>query len=355
MSKRNSKPKRITKNMLDPSLINQLRLREEKISYDDLAPDAKQRVDGHPTPDASAYDDSEIRDRVIKLESGHVNAGEIFLKGKDKVDESILDTAMRIAYERANLVPELREKKADKTYVDATFRRKDVQIAEGDFDQVYREKLAKIEKTNAEMFQVCGENASIIKNVAYLRDKAERMEIGKAETSELPHYRLKSDPIRTEDLEPVLRDNILRIPNLEAQAATKANLDYVSQFFRKKSDRIVESDLADDVQMKIQHGVDAFNGAQAVAQGRVDSAKNECRLWAEQTFGLPYDNGRGNLACISPEFTNILTAYYGCSAGQLTFAAACNWLYVNMYKKSAELDAKIAQVQSATSAKDPPT
>ena len=342
----NVKPKLIRKHMFEHELrdefekkvnIADARLRNSPIKMDDLDPLVVKKLQNIANPGATAYDDAELRNRIIQLENDHTTVSDTFSKGRDKVGLSLLDGDLTKAYNNAGKVPGILTDKADKSYVDSNFRNNGTKITEGDFDSTFEKKINDLVSDVNRIDATFSAAVPTVSKLSSMQGDIDSLKSAKADQSYVSsNYRSNSQAITLSDVDATIAGSINKIPTMEALLKSKAEYGDVEKNYRKKADSIQMSDFDGSLQTILNRSIAASEGTAKLCEQVFDEKFNkDGRKWCYTAFGtteVGESSGKGGdyLNYINPyNFALGITNIAGTtgSTGAITHTAALNYLY----------------------------
>lgn len=371
----NTENKLIKKHMLEQELLDQLRSKDEKLQMSDFANDVQAAINGLPTG-VDTYDDRELRGRIKTLEDGHVTAGDVFVKEVDRVHVKDLDGDLKNAYDYANEVPGLKVTKADKVYVDLNFRRTADPIQLADMDPSFKNTFEAIKKQSAEMYAKKLDNDAVEADIDNIQKDIVQLTTNKANKADLNNYRLKSVPLQKSDIATEIETGLNKIAALQNIVAQKADINYVNNTFRKKSDLLSLDDLDGTTKNRVLTAEGYYKDASSVV-GNIAKGYYTANInWMKYNYGQPYydpstginnltytdplnsnaatntqsNSGKSqNLTMASSGLTSAAAGYFGVPGSSLTFAALANYLYERFLAASSQYNSLLNSYNSLNS------
>lgn len=302
---------KIKKHMFDDILLaefnnkvdkDDVRLKSKAITMDDVDDNIKTKLNNMGTPGGTAYDDSELRNRIIDLETIKddvvTTSKNAFNKETDKLDKDMLNGELYGAYKRAMKVDDILTDKADKEYTEKTYRKKKDPIKEGDMDpdlvDKFNDMIADFYNTKGDM-ELSMDTTKAIKD---LQETTAGLLKSKANLAELNNYRQKTTPIKKSDLEADLAAS-LDAANKMASATDFAKRSEVDQC-RKKAEKITEDDLDKVLSNTIKSVQRAVGGTEdqivKVYNDKIQSGERKWILdYYGQTSSKTYDHNTGKV------------------------------------------------------------
>lgn len=360
----NVKPKLIRKHMLEEPLRAEIddkankaeaRLVKDSIKMEDLDEPLRSKLTAMHAPTGTlAYDDSWLSGRVTELEKEHVAKKDVFDKSKDKVSQKLLDGDMSNAYNLALQIPKLADAKADKSYVEATFRKTAVKIYEGDFDKAYQDKVNKtvsavnsLEVQNKGLTTQAAQIAKLQSDVSVLQGtKANKADIKAGLTT-----------VSLADCDSTIQVPISKIGSFQNQINKKADYAALNDF-RKTSVPLKMSDFDSDLQRDLNVAVTAGKDIRVTCEGVFDNKFNsDGKAWIYGALGQPAcgDSKHGvvrtddKMTRMYPyAFCLAATNYLGTTngSGAMTLVGAMNMLWARL----TALESTVAGVNGTASA-----
>ena len=206
-------PNLIKKHMLDNQLREEIdsmaktedvRAKADAITLDDLDPDVRTRILNNPVS-PNAYDDTDLRNRVITLENVKMDAANAFNKNTDVVTRDMLNADLQQVTDAARAV----NNKIDASIVENGYRQLSVPIAETDMSEEFRDKFtAMIQKVNnvsldsANVTGIADEIARLQRDIVSLSQNVLTVSVANAS------YRLKNEPISINELTSDIQETI---------------------------------------------------------------------------------------------------------------------------------------------------
>lgn len=269
-------PNLIKKHMLDSQLREEIdsmaktedvRAKADAITLDDLDPDVRARVLNNPIS-PNAYDDTDLRNRVITLESAKMDANIAFNKNTDVVTREMLNQDLQQVTDAARNVVN----KIDADIVENGYRKLSVPIAETDMSEEFRDKFtAMVQKVNnvsldsANVTGIADEIVRLQRDVVTLSQNALTVSVANAS------YRLKNEPISINELTSDIQETINGIASLNEALQNKANTTYVDDHFRRTDVAITKNDLDINLKSDIDIAARAANDVRDAAEAVIDS------------------------------------------------------------------------------------
>ena len=363
-----SEPKLIKKYLLDKSLVDELddkpskslvRLKSEPITQDDVNDVIRNKLNNIGSPGGTAYDDAELRNRVVALETDHLLKDDVFVKSRDKVSLTNLDTDLTLAHTYALKVPSLETNKADKNYVDSTFRRADHPIESSDLEpNLSSQILGAISDVHALTLQ----NNTLANSAATINEIKSDIATLKSTTvgkSEMNSYRLKTEVLGVNEVSSEIRDSVAKLPNIEKQLVRKLDEPSANNIYRRKDTAIVLDDLERDFASLVRTTIASASGVRDAALSVVkDYFEHDGRQWVLDTLGHPQNKNEDDsdldlLHYIGPiEFARAVTDWNqtsGTGFATVNFSTCLNYLWAQikeMKSQSSEISGTITSVKS---------
>ena len=363
-----SEPKLIKKYLLDKSLVDELddkpskslvRLKSEPISLDDVNDVIRNKLNNVGSPGGTAYDDAELRNRVVALETDHLLKDDVFVKSRDKVSLTNLDTDLTLAHTYALKVPSLETNKADKNYVDSTFRRADHPIESSDLEpNLSSQILGAISDVHALTLQ----NNTLANSTATINEIKADIETLKSTTvgkSEMNSYRLKTEVLGVNEVSSEIRDSVAKLPNIEKQLVRKLDEPSANNIYRRKDTAIVLDDLERDFASLVRTTIASASGVRDAALSVVkDYFEHDGRQWVLDTLGHPQNKNEDDsdldlLHYIGPiEFARAVTDWNqttGTGFATVNFSTCLNYLWAQikeMKSQSGSVSGTITSVKN---------
>lgn len=269
-------PNLIKKHMLDGQLREEIdsmakaedvRAKADAITLDDLDPDVRARVLNNPVS-PNAYDDTDLRNRVITLESAKMDANIAFNKNTDVVTRDMLNADLQQVTDAARNVVN----KIDADIVENGYRKLSVPIEESDMSEDFQDKFTRtIQKVNN--LSIDSSNvAGVTEQIAVLREDVATLSRDKISIEYgNEHYRLRSEPIPIIELETDAQEAINGIGTINETLQNKANTSYVDGHFRRTDVAITKNDLDINLQSDIDIAARAANDVRDAAEAVIDS------------------------------------------------------------------------------------
>lgn len=295
------------------------------IKLDDLDPAVVNKINSWGAPAGSSYDDTELRNRIIKVEAGKADTTIVFDKTIDKVGKSLLDSVLGPLIDkltvddadhenRIKAVELIVPNKKDVRYIN-------VKITELDLDPDLKEKLDKAVSFAQTTLPSGGSSGVDLTNLTM---DVNNLKATKAEKTDLANYRLTSGKIVESDLDSNLQ---IIIDDAKATTANQANKADVSMLasYRNKTTAIAESDLETVLQTKIEAGYNNAANTTAYVDSAVISAANNIKseiVGAE--LGDKYDRDIFPLV-----LQRKVVAFYSITDDKYTFIHLIGWLSQN--------------------------
>lgn len=233
----------------DKAQANEVRRKDVLINMDDLDENIRTKLN-NSVIGSGAYVDTELRNRIVVLENNQIAKANVFDKTKDHVNRDLLSPELQQAYDKVADV----DGKSTKEYVDVTFRRKDVPIAEDQMDQNFQDKFTgMVQKVNS-MSIIASDAGNINEKLVTLQNTVNSLSSSKLDktVAERDYYQ-KSTPIPISALENSAKTSLEKIPTIETTLNSKANTTYVDNNFRRKDVSItfddLNADLAHDIEL----------------------------------------------------------------------------------------------------------
>lgn len=344
-----SEPKLIKKYLLDKSLVDELddkpskslvRLKSEPITLDDVNDVIRNKLNNVGSPGGTAYDDAELRNRVVALETDHLLKDDVFVKSRDKVSLTNLDTDLTLAHTYALKVPSLETNKADKNYVDSTFRRADHPIESSDLEpNLSSQILGAISDVHALTLQ----NNTLANSAATINEIKSDIATLKSTTvgkSEMNSYRLKTEVLGVNEVSSEIRDSVAKLPNIEKQLVRKLDEPSANNIYRRKDTAIVLDDLERDFASLVRTTIASASGVRDAALSVVkDYFEHDGRQWVLDTLGHPQNKNEDDsdldlLHYIGPiEFARAVTDWNqttGTGFATVNFSTCLNYLWAQI-------------------------
>jgi hypothetical protein len=341
-----SEPKLIKKYLLDKSLVDELddkpskslvRLKSEPITLDDVNDIIRNKLNNIGSPGGTAYDDAELRNRVVALETDHLLKDDVFVKSRDKVSLTNLDTDLTLAHTYALKVPSLETNKADKNYVDSTFRRADHPIESSDLEpNLSSQILGAISDVHALTLQ----NNTLANSAATINEIKSDIATLKSTTvgkSEMNSYRLKTEVLGVNEVSSEIRDSVAKLPNIEKQLVRKLDEPSANNIYRRKDTAIVLDDLEKDFASLVRTTIASASGVRDAALSVIkDYFEHDGRQWVLDTLGHPQNKNEDDsdldlLHYIGPiEFARAVTDWNqttGTGFATVNFSTCLNYLW----------------------------
>ena len=350
-----SEPKLIKKYLLDKSLVDELddkpskklvRLKSEPITLDDVNDVIRNKLNNVGSPGGTAYDDAELRNRVVALETDHLLKDDVFVKSRDKVSLTNLDTDLTLAHTYALKVPSLETNKADKNYVDSTFRRADHPIESSDLEpNLSSQILGAISDVHALTLQ----NNTLANSAATINEIKSDIATLKSTTvgkSEMNSYRLKTEVLGVNEVSSEIRDSVAKLPNIEKQLVRKLDEPSANNIYRRKDTAIVLDDLERDFASLVRTTIASASGVRDAALSVVkDYFEHDGRQWVLDTLGHPQNKNEDDsdldlLHYIGPiEFARAVTDWNqttGTGFATVNFSTCLNYLWAQIKEMKSQ-------------------
>lgn len=350
-----SEPKLIKKYLLDKSLVDELddkpskslvRLKSEPITLDDVNDVIRNKLNNVGSPGGTAYDDAELRNRVVALETDHLLKDDVFVKSRDKVNLTNLDTDLTLAHTYALKVPSLETNKADKNYVDSTFRRADHPIESSDLEpNLSSQILGAISDVHALTLQ----NNTLANSAATINEIKSDIATLKSTTvgkSEMNSYRLKTEVLGVNEVSSEIRDSVAKLPNIEKQLVRKLDEPSANNIYRRKDTAIVLDDLERDFASLVRTTIASASGVRDAALSVVkDYFEHDGRQWVLDTLGHPQNKNEDDsdldlLHYIGPiEFARAVTDWNqttGTGFATVNFSTCLNYLWAQIKEMKSQ-------------------
>lgn len=363
-----SEPKLIKKYLLDKSLVDELddkpsknlvRLKSEPITLDDVNDVIRNKLNNIGSPGGTAYDDAELRNRVVALETDHLLKDDVFVKSRDKVSLTNLDTDLTLAHTYALKVPSLETNKADKNYVDSTFRRADHPIESSDLEpNLSSQILGAISDVHALTLQ----NNTLANSAATINEIKSDIATLKSTTvgkSEMNSYRLKTEVLGVNEVSSEIRDSVAKLPNIEKKLVRKLDEPSANNIYRRKDTAIVLDDLERDFASLVRTTIASASGVRDAALSVVkDYFEHDGRQWVLDTLGHPQNKNEDDsdldlLHYIGPiEFARAVTDWNqttGTGFATVNFSTCLNYLWAQikeMKSQSGSVSGTITSVKN---------
>ena len=350
-----SEPKLIKKYLLDKSLVDELddkpskslvRLKSEPITLDDVNDVIRNKLNNIGSPGGTAYDDAELRNRVVALETDHLLKDDVFVKSRDKVSLTNLDTDLTLAHTYALKVPSLETNKADKNYVDSTFRRADHPIESSDLEpNLSSQILGAISDVHALTLQ----NNTLANSAATINEIKSDIATLKSTTvgkSEMNSYRLKTEILGVNEVSAEIRDSVAKLPNIEKQLVRKLDEPSANNIYRRKDKAIVLDDLERDFASLVRTAIASASGVRDAALSVVkDYFEHDGRQWVLSTLGHPQNKNEDDsdldlLHYIGPiEFARAVTDWNqttGTGFATVNFSTCLNYFWAQIKEMKSQ-------------------
>ncbi len=309
-----SEPRKINKYLLDDELLQQLensvnpndvRLKADLISFDDLNPDIRSAIQGGTVNPSIGYNDTELRNRIVALEADHISKDNVFDKTTDHISESLLDPTLQ------NVVSQVADNAAAIMSLQAS-------SVNGSDYRLVADKIGPADLADDVMQKINSAYAyyqSVIPdgNVAEVTDAGAIMtminsiNLNKADRTELADYRLNSIKISMSDLEDSIVNTINQVSPLQDAIANKVNADVLNDY-RLKSDVIVEADLEAALASKINSAYSFTSSTQDAIDQAVEEGVNTSiqKIKSEVTGDYYYTRTAEG----TPQDTNMISMKY---------------------------------------------
>ena len=267
-----------------------VRLKSEPISMDDIDENIKNKLNNQGTPGGTAYDDSELRHRIIDLEAVKndvVKSKNAFDKTKDKVDRELLNGALKEGFDKTKKIDELEQGKADKIYVDETFRPIKKSIKEGDLDP---DVVAKFNQMISDFYntkELFERAIDQINEYGSSNDAIQNLTLNKANRSELDNYRSKNEQITYDDLEAQVTKYFEQITEIVNRINNELALKVEVEKCRKTENKITNDDLDEKLQTTLLSVERAVSGSENQIREIATEISMDNRAWIIEKFGIP--------------------------------------------------------------------
>ena len=237
----------INEHMLDDDLNNTLRKKTDKINLDDLEPTIRTKINNIATNTGIAYDDTDLRNRIINLENGKVALGNVFVKDADKIAAKDLNADLADAYVKAKLVPN----KADINYVQDNFRPLNIPIYENDLDAGLQTKFNTLASNIQNIKTDFKANSSINEDIATLKIDTQNLKTDKLDINVAADtFRRLDKAITVADCDTSISSPIAQVDAINNQLPNLATTATLKNY-RKKDVNIALSDLDSSLQKTI--------------------------------------------------------------------------------------------------------
>ncbi len=289
----------IREHMLEPDFRKKIRLNNKLIGLDDLTPEIRKKITNIALNNGTAYDDKELRERVANLEKGSTTLGQVFVKELDKVSRSDLDYNAQVAYDRANEVPELKDKKADKDYVDKNFRQKAIPVIQGDFDPLLQKKINDMQADLNSIKANFASNSGAVTSIQALEETVKNLSTTKVEQTYVDeNFRKTIDQISLSDVDNTIATPVNAIPQMQEKLNGAAMLSDLDKY-RPKDEQIRMADMTNDLRDKLQKVFDNADDAKKAAE---ESFKENF-----DSYGITKILDRyGDLTCTDPSNPHVI-------------------------------------------------
>lgn len=363
-----SEPKLIKKYLLDKSLVDELddkpskslvRLKSVPITLDDIDNVIRNKLNNLGSPSGQIYNDAELRNRIVALETDHLAKGDVFVKSRDKVSLTNLDSDLTLAHTYALKVPSLGTDKADKNYVDATFRRLDHPIESSDLDTNLSNQIM---GAIADVHALTLQNNTLANSTATINEIKADIATLKSTTvgkSEMNSYRLKTEILGVNEVSAEIRDSVAKLPNIEKQLVRKLDEPSANNIYRRKDKAIVLDDLERDFASLVRTTIASASGVRDAALSVVkDYFEHDGRQWVLSTLGHPQNKNEDDsdldlLHYIGPiEFARAVTDWNqttGTGFATVNFSTCLNYFWAQikeMKSQSGGVSGTITSIKS---------
>ena len=350
-----SEPKLIKKYLLDKSLVDELddkpskslvRLKSVPITLDDIDNVIRNKLNNLGSPSGQIYNDAELRNRIVALETDHLAKGDVFVKSRDKVSLTNLDSDLTLAHTYALKVPSLGIDKADKNYVDATFRRLDHPIESSDLDTNLSNQIM---GAIADVHALTLQNNTLANSTATINEIKADIATLKSTTvgkSEMNSYRLKTEILGVNEVSAEIRDSVAKLPNIEKQLVRKLDEPSANNIYRRKDKAIVLDDLERDFASLVRTAIASASGVRDAALSVVkDYFEHDGRQWVLDTLGHPQNKNEDDsdldlLHYIGPiEFARAVTDWNqttGTGFATVNFSTCLNYLWAQIKEMKSQ-------------------
>lgn len=350
-----SEPKLIKKYLLDKSLVDELddkpskslvRLKSVPITLDDIDNVIRNKLNNLGSPSGQLYNDAELRNRIVALETDHLAKGDVFVKSRDKVSLTNLDSDLTLAHTYALKVPSLGTDKADKNYVDATFRRLDHPIESSDLDTNLSNQIM---GAIADVHALTLQNNTLANSTATINEIKADIATLKSTTvgkSEMNSYRLKTEILGVNEVSAEIRDSVAKLPNIEKQLVRKLDEPSANNIYRRKDTAIVLDDLERDFASLVRTAIASASGVRDAALSVVkDYFEHDGRQWVLSTLGHPQNKNEDDsdldlLHYIGPiEFARAVTDWNqttGTGFATVNFSTCLNYFWAQIKEMKSQ-------------------
>jgi len=350
-----SEPKLIKKYLLDKSLVDELddkpskslvRLKSVPITLDDIDNVIRNKLNNLGSPSGQIYNDAELRNRIVALETDHLAKGDVFVKSRDKVSLTNLDSDLTLAHTYALKVPSLGIDKADKNYVDATFRRLDHPIESSDLDTNLSNQIM---GAIADVHALTLQNNTLVNSTATINEIKADIATLKSTTvgkSEMNSYRLKTEILGVNEVSAEIRDSVAKLPNIEKQLVRKLDEPSANNIYRRKDKAIVLDDLERDFASLVRTAIASASGVRDAALSVVkDYFEHDGREWVLSTLGHPQNKNEDDsdldlLHYIGPiEFARAVTDWNqttGTGFATVNFSTCLNYFWAQIKEMKSQ-------------------
>ena len=350
-----SEPKLIKKYLLDKSLVDELddkpskslvRLKSVPITLDDIDNVIRNKLNNLGSPSGQIYNDAELRNRIVALETDHLAKGDVFVKSRDKVSLTNLDSDLTLAHTYALKVPSLGIDKADKNYVDATFRRLDHPIESSDLDTNLSNQIM---GAIADVHALTLQNNTLVNSTTTINEIKADIATLKSTTvgkSEMNSYRLKTEILGVNEVSAEIRDSVAKLPNIEKQLVRKLDEPSANNIYRRKDKAIVLDDLERDFASLVKTAIASASGVRDAALSVVkDYFEHDGRQWVLSTLGHPQNKNEDDsdldlLHYIGPiEFARAVTDWNqttGTGFATVNFSTCLNYFWAQIKEMKSQ-------------------
>lgn len=270
-------PKMITKELLDPSLIEELnnkaditasRQKSDNISEDDLSAELRKKIQSWGVGNPGAYDDTEIRNRVVAIENDYASKSKAFDKTVEKVDYNLLENSIQKSIDKIKVNEDNIKTLTNTAPNKDSVRMKSDIIHMIDLSADLRNKIT----TSYSYYQSVipsGNNIQAM-DLPTINASLTKLNNTKANKNELNNYRDKKTLIAKTDLTNELADSINNGEKAYEGLKDKAD-NSILENYRKTANPIEEKDLDVALAGKIKAGNDAATNLTGVISSVVAS------------------------------------------------------------------------------------
>lgn len=255
------KPQKVQKVHLDKTLLDELRLKDAAISFDDLDPKLRAKINSWGAPSGSSYDDTELRNRIIKLESD-ISAN---TKSDQNSDNKIADLEKKLNKNTAD-ISDLEKRAADTINTFA----KPIEM-----NNLANDVRDKIDRSYNYYQSIIPDGEGIdVTDVAAISEAIKNLQNNSINKSELNNYRRKDTNITIQDLDNSLQNIINSQSAIDvSQKADKTEL----QNYRDKNTKIIDGDLEATLLNKINYSYSLVSNVDTTVGSMVDKKTENIR------------------------------------------------------------------------------